>query len=104
MTILHKLVAERMQELRKDSIWIDGEDVTSAFKPMKMGLLVAHLVEDWEEFVAKYNRVRKTFQALFNMDHKLNEEEIAKDLENLRLLREELIMNKYVHDTAILLN
>ena len=57
-TILHKKVARRLREIRNDSIWINGEDVAMAFKPMKMGLRVAHLAASWDSFVQGFNRVR----------------------------------------------
>ena len=57
-TLLHKKVARRLREIRNDKIWINGEDVAAAFKPMKMGLRIAHLTEPWEVFVEKYQRVR----------------------------------------------
>jgi hypothetical protein len=57
-TLLHKKVARRLREIRNDTIWINGEDVAAAFKPMKMGLRVAHLSDSWDTFVEKYQRVR----------------------------------------------
>jgi adenylosuccinate synthase len=57
-TVLHKKVARRLREIRNDTIWINGEDVAAAFKPMKMGLRIAHLTEPWDIFVEKYQRVR----------------------------------------------
>ena len=55
---MHKKVARRLREIRNDTIWINGEDVAMAFKPMKMGLRVAHLSEPWDTFEEKYKRVR----------------------------------------------
>jgi hypothetical protein len=52
--VLHKKVAHRLREIRNDTIWINGEDIATAFKPMKMGLRMAHLAEPWETFVEKY--------------------------------------------------
>jgi hypothetical protein len=46
-TVLHKKVAHRLREIRNDTIWINGEDASMAFKPLKMGLRIAHLAEDW---------------------------------------------------------
>lgn len=53
-TAFHKKVARRLRELRNDTIWINGEDVSMAFKPMKMGLRIANLVEPWQLFEQKY--------------------------------------------------
>jgi hypothetical protein len=47
-TVLHKRLARRLREIRNDTIWINGEDVAMAFKPLKMGLRVAHLADSWE--------------------------------------------------------
>ena len=49
-TVLHKRLARRLREIRNDTIWINGEDVAMAFKPLKMGLRVAHLADSWEVF------------------------------------------------------
>ena len=58
VTAMQKKVAMRLREIRNDTIWINGEDVAMAFKPMKMGLRMAHLVgESWESFLEKYMRV-----------------------------------------------
>lgn len=46
-TAFHKKIAKRLREIRNDTIWVNGEDVSMAFKPMKMGLRVANLVEPW---------------------------------------------------------
>lgn len=56
-TLLHKKVARRLREIRNDTIWINGEDVAMAFKPMKMGLRIAHLGGSWSEFEETYKRV-----------------------------------------------
>ena len=61
VTLLHKKIAKRLREIRNDTIWISGEDVTMAFKPLKMGLRMAHLVESWEAFQEKYKRVLSTY-------------------------------------------
>jgi hypothetical protein len=47
VTAFHKKVAMRLRELRNDTIWVNGEDVSMAFKPMKMGLRMAHLTDSW---------------------------------------------------------
>lgn len=85
VTALQKRVAMRVREIRNDTIWINGEDVAMAFKPMKMGLLMAHLVEDtWEEFLEKYMRVMNTFEELYKI--KMNDEEIKTDLDYIKQL------------------
>jgi hypothetical protein len=81
-TVFHKKIARRLREIRNDTIWIDGEDVTMAFKPMKMGLRVANLVEPWLLFKEKYMRVRSTFQELYKIE--ISDEDIKEDLENLK--------------------
>jgi hypothetical protein len=88
---LHKKVAHRLREIRNDTIWINGEDIATAFKPMKMGLRVAHLAEPWETFLEKYQRVRSTYEELYRIN--LTEQEVADDLEQLRLLQS--VMKKY---------
>ena len=58
----------KLRELRNDTIWINGEDVAMAFKPMKMGLRMAHLVEEGrgaEDFLDKYMRIKNTYEDLF---------------------------------------
>lgn len=60
-TVLHKKVARRLREIRNDSIWINGEDAAMAFKPLKMGLRVAHLADSWDSFEQRYQRVRATY-------------------------------------------
>lgn len=49
-TAFHKKIARRLRELRNDTIWVNGDDVSMAFKPMKMGLRIANLVESWGVF------------------------------------------------------
>ena len=66
-TVLHKRVAHRLREIRNDTIWINGEDIATAFKPMKMGLRIAHLSEPWDTFVEKYQRVRSTYEELYRI-------------------------------------
>lgn len=65
---MHKKVARRLREIRNDSIWINGEDVAMAFKPMKMGLRIANLADDWASFEEKYHRVRSTYQELYKIN------------------------------------
>ena len=67
VTNLHKVIADKLISIRKDSIWLKGEDVTQSFKPIKMALRMSHLVEDWKEFEDKYNRISKTCETLYNV-------------------------------------
>ncbi len=70
VTALHKRVSMRLREIRNDTIWVNGEDVSMAFKPLKMGLRVAHLAEadcNWEDFLEKYIRIKTTYEELFNI-------------------------------------
>jgi hypothetical protein len=102
VTSLHKQLVKRLKELRHDAPWLTGEDMTHAFKPMKMALRMSHLVDDWSEFEDKYQRVRKTCEQLFNLS--LSPEELAIDLESLKLLRDIAKNNGLVTDTVVLLN
>jgi hypothetical protein len=77
--LLHKKVARRLREIRNDTIWINGEDVAMAFKPMKMGLRIAHLSEPWDVFADKYKRVKNTFEELYRIQ--LTEQEVNEDLD-----------------------
>lgn len=101
-TVLHKKVAHRLREIRNDTIWINGEDIATAFKPMKMGLRVAHLAEPWETFVEKYQRVRSTYEELYRIN--LTEKEVADDLEQLHLMQSIFKKYKMIQDTVVMLN
>lgn len=68
VTGLHKSIAKKLKEIREDDVWLKGQDISQAFKPMKMGLRVCHLVEDWKSFEDKYLRIRKTCQQIYNFD------------------------------------
>lgn len=65
---MHKKVARRLREIRNDTLMINGEDVSMAFKPMKMGLRIAHLNESWDTFEEKYRRVQSTCEELFRIN------------------------------------
>jgi ppGpp synthetase/RelA/SpoT-type nucleotidyltranferase len=95
-------VARRLREIRNDTIWINGEDVSMAFKPMKMGLRIAHLNENWETFVEKYMRVKHTYEELFKIQ--ITEQETKEDLEHLHFLQSRLKKHKMVQDTVVMLN
>ncbi len=55
-----------------------------AFKPMKMGLRVANLVEPWSLFEQKYLRVKSTFSELYRVE--FTDEEMKEDLDMLKNL------------------
>jgi adenylosuccinate synthase len=101
-TVLHKKVARRLREIRNDTIWIGGEDVGMAFKPLKMGLRVAHLSDNWDSFENRYQRVRHTYEELFKIQ--VTNEEVNADLEQLKFLQSRLKKHKMIQDTVVLLN
>ena len=92
----------RKEAFEDDELWLHGECITQAFKPMKMALRVSHLVDDWDEFHDRYTRVRSTAEKLFNIQ--LSKEEAQQDLDAFMALRDVLIDNKLVDDTVVLLN
>lgn len=55
-----------------------------AFKPLKMGLRVAHLAETWDSFEEKYQRITQTYKELYRIE--LTDEEIKLDLDELKQL------------------
>jgi len=57
-----------LKEVRNDSIWINGEDITQAFRPLKMGLPISRLADSWERFEETYNRVENSGKQLFNIE------------------------------------
>ena len=96
VTVFHHRIQERLRQVRKeafedDELWLHGECIAQAFKPMKMALRVSHLVDDWSEFHDKYSRVRSTCEKLFNIQ--LTEEEVKTDLEAFRSLRDVFVDN-----------
>ena len=95
-------MARRLREIRNDTIWINGEDVAMAFKPMKMGLRVANLVEPWDLFVQKYQRVRSTFAELYRVE--FTDHEVTEDMDQLKQLHSRFLEHKMVTDTVVLLN
>ena len=105
---MHKRIARRLREIRNDTIWINGEDVSMAFKPMKMGLRMANLMEadgSWADFQDKYMRIKATFEELYAMPKMdLNDELIKTDLDYLRQLHSIVKEKGLVKDTVVLLN
>lgn len=94
--------ALRKEAFEDDELWLHGECITQAFKPMKMAIRVTHLVDDWKMFYEMYTRIKDTGEKLFGI--KLSEEEIKQDLDAFMALRDVLIDNKLVADTVVLLN
>jgi adenylosuccinate synthase len=68
VTGIHKEIAKKIKKIREDDVWLSGQDISQAFKPMKMGLRVCHLIEDWDAFQEKYLRIRKTCQELYRVE------------------------------------
>ena len=62
-------------------MWLNGEDMTQSFKPMKMALRMTHL-EDWAEFQDKYNRIRATCEQLYRVE--LTPEEVERDIDEIK--------------------
>ena len=62
---MHRKIKDSIRGARNDKIWLSAEDITQAFKPMKMGLRLALLHDDWDSFVESYNKVLKTSDILF---------------------------------------
>jgi hypothetical protein len=45
---MHRKIRDRVRQTRQDKIWLSCEDISQAFKPMKMGLRMAKLSSlDW---------------------------------------------------------
>jgi len=68
VTALHKSIANKIRSVRHDQVWLTGEDVTHSFKPLKMGLRMSHLTDDWKSFEDKYLRVLKTCGSLYSVE------------------------------------
>ena len=102
-TELHKVIAYKIREIREDTVWINGSDIAMTFKPLKMGLRMAHLAEDnWSTFKEKYLRIVKSAEKLYRIE--LSSKDIELDLEKLRMLHEVINQKKLVTDTVHLLN
>ena len=62
MTELHRKISRQLKEIRADKILLDKEDICYSFKPMKMGIRAAHLIEgshgpSFASFVETYDRI-----------------------------------------------
>ena len=99
---MHRKIRDKIRASRKDSVWLSCEDVSQGFKPLKMGLRTALLMEPWNEFVETYDRVLRTSDSIFNVE--VSKEEREADLDNFRQLREVIIQHGFVQDTISLLN
>jgi adenylosuccinate synthase len=102
VTALHKEVSKKLHEIRKDPLWLGGEDVTASFKAMKMGLRMSHMTDSWKEFEDKYHRIRGTCEKLFRLD--LSKEDMELDLDNLKRLYSIIEEQDLVLDTVVHLN
>ena len=103
VTVLHRKIRDKVRAARNDSIWLSGEDVCQAFKPLKMGLRTAILFDEpWLEFVDTYDRILKTGETLFNV--KVEPEEREKDLDYFGRLGTILRDGALVDDTILVLN
>ena len=64
VTELHRKLANNLKQIRNDKPLLWKEDITFAFKPMKMGLRAAHLMKgshgNFSNFVESYDRILKT--------------------------------------------
>lgn len=99
---MHRKIRDKIRASRKDSVWLSCEDVSQGFKPLKMGLRTALLMEPWNEFVETYDRVLRTSDSIFNVE--VSKEEREADLDNFRQLRDIIIQHGFVQDTISLLN
>jgi hypothetical protein len=62
-----------MMEARDDDCWFRNEDVTYAFKPLKMGLRMGHMIKNrhgnnFEDFKTTYDRVLETGKKVFRCE------------------------------------
>ena len=97
-----------MREIRSDKILLDKEDICYSFKPMKMGIRMAHLIEgshgpSFASFVETYDRVTATSEKLFRVT--LTPEEREVDLDKFHQLYSTFKEHKsLVCDTVSILN
>lgn len=95
VTEMHRKIRDRVRQTRQDKIWLSCEDISQAFKPMKMGLRMAKLSNlDWQEFVVSYDKIQQTCDALFKIE--VSREEREADLDNFRQLREILLEHNLI--------
>lgn len=99
---MHRKIRDRVRQIRNDKIWLSCEDISQAFKPMKMGLRMAKLNQSWEEFVESYDLIQQTCDSLFKIE--VSREERLADLDHFRQLREILQQHRLIQDTVVLLN
>ena len=61
ITAFHSKITQHLKEIRKNSgIWLSPTDVAYAYKPLKMGLRMSNLHDDWSSFVNAYDRINST--------------------------------------------
>jgi len=81
---MHHKLAHKIRDIRADKTLLFREDLCFAFKPMKMGLRVSHLLEgmhgqSFSSFVESYDRITKTSEQLFRVELTKEEREIDLD-------------------------
>ena len=80
MTSFHRKICELLRGLTEErGLWLKTEDVCYSMKPLKMGIRVCNLIEDWDGFVEHYDRLTKTCELLYRLE--LTPEERKNDLE-----------------------
>lgn len=99
---MHRKIKDSIRECRQDKIWLSSEDIAQAYKPMKMGLRLALLRDDWTLFKEAYDRVAKTSNNVFSVDVTMEERE--KDLHYMHELRDIILRDELVQDTVVHLN
>lgn len=102
VTEMHRKIKDSIRECRQDKIWLSSEDIAQAYKPMKMGLRLALLRDDWTLFKEAYDRVAKTSNNVFSVDVTMEERE--KDLHYMHELRDIILRDELVKDTVVHLN
>lgn len=65
---MHRKIELRIKEARADKIWLNSDDVALAFKPLKMGLRLALLRDDWNGFEGAYGRILNTCDKIFKIE------------------------------------
>ena len=61
ITAFHSKITQHLKEIRKESgIWLSPTDIAYAYKPLKMGLRMRNLHDNWSSFVDAYDRINKT--------------------------------------------
>jgi len=107
-TSLHHEIKHIMMEARDDDIWFRNEDITYAFKPLKMGLRMGHMISNrhgksFKDFTLTYDRILETANKVFRCE--LTHEQRANDLLKIEELYEYFAKHDgMVTDTVKMLN